>query len=189
MLTQVCLVRHSLDQVDSSFVSFVHEVFSLHDMLFKLLDPKELCSNAYSQDYKVDLIFGFRSLISKYDESLNLQVNQIMLQLDRVKINLDEFNTRQQLCSDNQLVQPIRLVDEILLKNFRRVTSQPEKELIMGIFEGLTYAQIADRSHFSVSYLSRDVATELFELLTEALGYRVSKKSFRHLLEFYVREM
>ena len=189
MLTQVYLVRHSLDQVDSSFISFVHEVFSLHDMLFKLLDPKELCSNAYSQDYKVDLILGFRSLISKYDESLNLQVDQITLKLNSAKINLDRLNTDQQFYSDDQLLQPIKLVDKILLKNFRRVTSQAEKELIEGIFEGLTYAQIADRSHFSISYLSRDVAPELFELLTEALGYRVSKKSLRHLLEFYVREL
>ncbi|MBW4588170.1 MAG: hypothetical protein KME33_23660 [Aetokthonos hydrillicola CCALA 1050] len=67
--------------------------------------------------------------------------------------------------------------------NAGRRLNKVEIAILKGSWENLTYEQIASTASYSVPYVKRHVGPQLWKLLAEALGERVSKSNFRSALE------
>ncbi len=66
-----------------------------------------------------------------------------------------------------------------------RYLSDVETAIVTGALGDRTYEEIAEQSGYSVSYIKRDVGPKLWQLLSKALGEKVSKTNFRQALERY----
>jgi WD40 repeat protein len=75
------------------------------------------------------------------------------------------------------------VADEAVFVNVGRRLSKVEIAILKGSWDNLTYEQIASAASYSVAYVKRHVGPELWKLLTEALGEKVSKSNFRFTLE------
>ncbi|PZO41741.1 MAG: hypothetical protein DCF19_09310 [Pseudanabaena frigida] len=77
-------------------------------------------------------------------------------------------------------------IANVALKASRgRGMSDLETTIFEGALEGLKYDEIADKSGYSPEYLSKDVGTKLWKLLSNALGETVSKTNFQAALTRY----
>ena len=78
----------------------------------------------------------------------------------------------------------IQRSNTILFTNDDKPLSAPEIVILQGIWQGMTYPQMAAASpDYSENYLSRDVGPRLWKRLSKALGKSVSKTNFRVVLE------
>ena len=78
----------------------------------------------------------------------------------------------------------IQRSNAILFGNNDKPLSAPESIILRGIWQGMTYPQMAAASpDYSENYLSRDVGPRLWKRLSKALGESVSKTNFRVVLE------
>ncbi|NJM65590.1 MAG: AAA family ATPase [Acaryochloris sp. RU_4_1] len=75
------------------------------------------------------------------------------------------------------------LIDEAVLDKVGRRLSPVEIAVLQGSWQGQTYEQIADETHYSIGYLKRHVGPDLWKILTEALGEAVTKTTFQTVLE------
>ncbi|MBC6474270.1 MAG: tetratricopeptide repeat protein [Hormoscilla sp. GM102CHS1] len=78
-----------------------------------------------------------------------------------------------------------QIADEAIFALEGQHLRDPEKFIIEGSVEGQTYEQIAEKHGYAESTFKRDYGQKLWERLSEALGEKVSKKSFRAALERY----
>jgi len=78
-----------------------------------------------------------------------------------------------------------QIADEAIFDLEGKHLRDPEKFIIEGSVEGQTYEQIAKKHDYAESTFKRDYGQKLWERLSEALGEKVSKKSFRAALERY----
>ncbi len=78
-----------------------------------------------------------------------------------------------------------QIADEAIFALEGQHLRDPEKFIIEGSVEGQTYEQIAKKHGYAESTFKRDYGQKLWERLSEALGEKVSKKSFRAALERY----
>ncbi len=79
--------------------------------------------------------------------------------------------------------EALEVADEAVFVNVGRRLSKVEIAILKGSWENLTYEQIASEASYSVAYVKRHVGPELWKLLTEALGEKVSKSNFHSALE------
>ena len=76
----------------------------------------------------------------------------------------------------------ISFINQIHLETYQKPLSDLKRTIIEGSWEGKSYQQIADRVSYSKDYINRDVAYELWNDLSQALGIKVSKNSFKATL-------
>ena len=82
----------------------------------------------------------------------------------------------------------LEIINRKLLENKNRPLNDPEIMILRGVWEYLTYNEIALREGYSPGYFTNVVAPELYRRLSELIGKRVTKKNCREYLEFYGQE-
>jgi WD40 repeat protein len=81
------------------------------------------------------------------------------------------------------------LIDEMVLDKVGRRLNKVEVAVLEGSWQGQTYDEIADGTHYSLSYLQRHVGPDLWKTLSEALGESVNKINFQTVLERKRRDL
>ncbi|MBE9042551.1 pentapeptide repeat-containing protein [Oscillatoriales cyanobacterium LEGE 11467] len=81
------------------------------------------------------------------------------------------------------LEEALLVANAAVFDRFGKRLNDVETAIVRGAWESQTYIQIAEASGYSISYITRDVGPKLWKMLSEALGERVSKTSFRAALE------
>ncbi|MFM2062130.1 MAG: hypothetical protein RLZZ507_1800 [Cyanobacteriota bacterium] len=84
---------------------------------------------------------------------------------------------------DLNLDQAIKIANQAVLTKFYRNLTDVEIIVIKGAWEREEYQEIAAKSKYAASYLSQDIAPQLWKLLTEALGEKVKKSNFKEALK------
>lgn len=82
-----------------------------------------------------------------------------------------------------KFLQASNAIQEAAQLLYQRELNLAEKTVLEGSWNGLTYEQLAEKSGYSINYLKQDVGPRLWRLATEMVGVKVSKSSFRELLE------
>jgi WD40 repeat protein len=99
------------------------------------------------------------------------------------------------LCETFEGLEPMEFEDgltiaeQAIFAKLGRHLSQIEVLVLRGSWQGQTYEEIADATHYSVNYLKRHVGPELWKSLTEALSQAVTKANFQGVLERHAREL
>ncbi|MEG4325276.1 NB-ARC domain-containing protein [Microcoleus sp. herbarium5] len=79
--------------------------------------------------------------------------------------------------------EALKLADTAVLAKTNRHLKDIEVIILRGSWEGHEYHKIAEAYGYAAEYLMQDVGPKLWNLLSEALGERVSKRNFRSALE------
>ncbi|ESA38603.1 wd40 repeat-containing protein [Leptolyngbya sp. Heron Island J] len=79
--------------------------------------------------------------------------------------------------------QALALVNDAMSATFSRLLSDAELALFKGAWHGQTYDVIAEESGYASSYFTRIVGPKFWKNLSQALGEKVSKTSFRAAIE------
>ena len=79
------------------------------------------------------------------------------------------------------LEEALDLVESTLEANRGKHLSTPEKIILKAAWENETYSTVAESLYISVGHI-KDVASLLWQSLSELLGEKVTKNNFRHLL-------
>ena len=77
----------------------------------------------------------------------------------------------------------LQLVNDAMSATFSRQLNDVELILFKGVWQGQTYSDIAKESGYAPSYLGRLVGPKFWQNLSQALGQKVSKTSFRAAIE------
>ncbi|MGF1522954.1 MAG: BTAD domain-containing putative transcriptional regulator [Leptolyngbyaceae cyanobacterium] len=77
----------------------------------------------------------------------------------------------------------LKLVNDAMSAQFSRLLTDAELTLFKGAWQGQTYERIAEESGYATSYLTRVIGPKFWKNLSQALGEKVSKSSFRAALE------
>jgi hypothetical protein len=77
----------------------------------------------------------------------------------------------------------IDFVDLEAFANTKRHLKDIEVIVLWGAWQGLTYEETAEVYGYSTTYLRQDVGPKTWKLLSEVLGEKVSKTSFKGALE------
>ncbi len=75
-----------------------------------------------------------------------------------------------------------------MIASQKQPLNPPEIMILRGIWQHLTYNQIAIDQSYSPGYFTNVVAPELFKKLSQLIGKRVTKKNCRALLQSYTQE-
>lgn len=81
----------------------------------------------------------------------------------------------------------LALVNDAMSAAFGRLISDAELALFKGAWYGQTYEVIAEESGYAASYFTRIVGPKFWKHLSQALGEKVSKTSFRAAIEKHHR--
>jgi WD40 repeat protein len=81
----------------------------------------------------------------------------------------------------------IILIDAAVHNNTQRHLKDTEVLVLRGAWSGQGYEEIAEAHHYTTQYLRQDVGPKLWKLLSQVIGEKVSKTSFRMALERYTR--
>lgn len=79
----------------------------------------------------------------------------------------------------------LQLINELLMENKKRALADVERSVIVGSWQDKTYQEIADEALYEISYIRGDVGCNLWKILSQILGVRVTKKNFRTQLQLY----
>ncbi|MGB8691341.1 MAG: NB-ARC domain-containing protein [Microcoleus sp.] len=79
--------------------------------------------------------------------------------------------------------EALKLADTAVFAKTNRHLKDIEVIILRGSWEGHEYHKIAEAYGYAAEYLMQDVGPKLWNLLSEALGERVSKRNFRSALE------
>jgi hypothetical protein len=85
------------------------------------------------------------------------------------------------------LDEAIKIANQAMQNRFGRKLSDMEIQIFKGAWHRHDYDKIAAQTQYSTSYLSQDIAPKLWRSLTEALGEKVKKTSFKEALKRYWR--
>jgi hypothetical protein len=75
------------------------------------------------------------------------------------------------------------IVDTAVFAKTGKHLNDVQRAILLGSFERLTYERIADRSGYSPRYLLQDAGHELWKLLSDIFGERVSKSNYWSVIE------
>jgi len=76
----------------------------------------------------------------------------------------------------------LKLADDLVFVNTRKHLDNLQQMILRGTLQGKKYSKIADESHCSEGHI-KDIASELWKLLSEVLGEEVNKSNFRATFE------
>lgn len=79
----------------------------------------------------------------------------------------------------------IRLTNQAISSHCDRYLSDLEIAILQGVWDKLDYDQIAARTNYATSYISQDLAPNLWKLLSVALGEKVKKGNFKSAIQRY----
>ncbi|GAA6624155.1 AAA-like domain-containing protein [Scytonema sp. NUACC26] len=79
--------------------------------------------------------------------------------------------------------EALKIVDAAIYDRESRHLNDVELTIFRGSWEGRTYDEMAEDSQYKANYLKGDVGHKFWNLLSEALGERVSKSHFREVVE------
>jgi hypothetical protein len=79
--------------------------------------------------------------------------------------------------------EALKIVDAAIYNHESRHLNDVELTIFRGSWEGRTYDEMAEDSQYKANYLKGDVGHKFWNLLSEALGERVSKSHFREVVE------
>ncbi len=82
----------------------------------------------------------------------------------------------------------IFLIDAAVYESMQRHLRDTEVLVFRGSWQGQGYEEIAEAHHYTAQYLRQDVGPKLWKLLSQVMGEKVSKTSFRAALERYGRK-
>ena len=77
----------------------------------------------------------------------------------------------------------LEFINQILMEKVRRRLRSPEITIIKGVWNGLTYAQMAEESSYSTNYLMRDIGPKFWRQLSNVLGEPTGKTNIRLVLD------
>jgi hypothetical protein len=81
--------------------------------------------------------------------------------------------------------EALDFVNQLIRDKTGKPLNETEIKVFKGAWQGLTYIEI---DHLSSKYLEQDVGFKLWRKLTEVLGTKVTKKTFRGVVEGKIRE-
>jgi WD40 repeat protein len=84
--------------------------------------------------------------------------------------------------------QVLRIADEAVTRLRGRGLTDAERVVLKGSCNDQSYEKMAEGSGFSDKYLKQDIGPKLWKLLSEALGRKVSKKTFKTAFQLYIPE-
>ncbi len=77
------------------------------------------------------------------------------------------------------------IADKVVKKSSGRHLTDLQSDLLKASSENQTYEQFANDRGYCLDYIKKDVGSTLWQLLSQALGEKVTKKNFRQALERY----
>ncbi|MEH2037078.1 MAG: formylglycine-generating enzyme family protein [Nostoc sp.] len=122
-----------------------------------------------------------------YLQSTEIKIPFFWFYLLNVGFNLKPFEFDVALIEVNQSAQisrdnPLEIADEIIFTKTAKHLNNTEQLLIQGTLANQTYEQIAASAEYSVRHL-KNVAIKLWEVLSEVVGEKVTKKNLKTVLE------
>lgn len=78
----------------------------------------------------------------------------------------------------------LKLADELMFGSTNKHLDDLERSIVEGVCQGKKYAQVAEESYCTEGYVT-DIAANLWKALSDALGEKVSKSSFKSAIERY----
>jgi NB-ARC domain len=82
------------------------------------------------------------------------------------------------------VAEVLKLADELMFESTSKYLDNLERSIVEGVCQGKKYAQVAEESYCTEGYVT-DIAAKLWKVLSDALGEKVSKSSFKSAIERY----
>jgi len=79
--------------------------------------------------------------------------------------------------------EAVKVANEAVFAKFSRYLTSIETNVLKGAWQNQKYDDIAAKHQYTTNYISKDVAPNLWNLLTEALGENVKKSNFKEALK------
>jgi hypothetical protein len=79
----------------------------------------------------------------------------------------------------------MNIANQAISESTGKYLTDLQSDLLKASCENQTYEQFARYRGYCLDYIKKDVGSMLWHLLSEALGEKVTKKSFRQALERY----
>ncbi|MEZ2301807.1 MAG: AAA family ATPase [Microcoleus sp.] len=80
------------------------------------------------------------------------------------------------------IAEVLKLADELIFAKTGEHIDYLQKAILEGTFQGRTYPQIAEATHSSEGH-TRDIGSELWQILSKGLGEDITKRNFRAILD------
>ncbi len=80
------------------------------------------------------------------------------------------------------ITEVLNVADLVLFTNTGKHLDDIQKHIITGVFQGKKYSKIAEERHCTEGHV-RDIASELWQLLSQLLGEEITKFNLRSTLE------
>ncbi|MDM9381447.1 hypothetical protein QUB80_12120 [Chlorogloeopsis sp. ULAP01] len=77
------------------------------------------------------------------------------------------------------------IADKVIYKSTGKHLSDLQADLLKASFQNKTYEQFANDRGYCLDYIKKDVGSLLWNVLSQALGEKITKKNFRQALERY----
>lgn len=81
-----------------------------------------------------------------------------------------------------EIAEVLKLADELIFAKTGEHLDYLQKAILEGTFQGRTYPQIAEETHSSEGH-TRDIGSELWQILSEGFGEEITKRNFRAILK------
>ena len=82
------------------------------------------------------------------------------------------------------VAEVLKLADELMFESTSKHLDDLERSIVEGVCQGKKYGQVAEESYCTEGYVT-DIAANLWKALSDALGEKVSKSSFKSAIERY----
>ena len=139
-----------------------------------LADPSQVSQELFNHSYPVLEDIALRLP----DALLSAKTNIINLQPFDFEVAIIEINDS--LPSDVE--DYLRIIDESFLSTTGKHLTDIQRQLVVGVLVNQTYEQITGSARYSVAYFKK-VAADLWKILSEAFGEKVTKQNLKSLID------
>jgi hypothetical protein len=99
-----------------------------------------------------------------------------------IKIDYNKLKLPHSVTMD--VTEVLKLADELMFDSTSKHLDDLERLIVEALFQGKKYAQVAEESYCTEGYVT-NIAANLWKALSDALGEKVSKSSFKSAIERY----
>jgi formylglycine-generating enzyme required for sulfatase activity len=185
LLDYARLVQRVFRTPEQVSVAELRSSYQVEDLSLKFPDrllPEELARTLTSSRQIFPNLEGFPAI-----QTFEFKVKTITVNDDEKPFNLKPFEFDVALIEVNQPAQistdnPLQIADEIIFTKTAKHLNNTEQLLIQGALANQTYDQIAALAKYHVRHL-KNVAIKLWEVLSEVVGEKVTKKNLKTVLE------
>jgi AAA+ ATPase superfamily predicted ATPase len=82
------------------------------------------------------------------------------------------------------IAEVLKIADDLVFESTSKYLDDLQKSIVQGVYEGKKYSKIAEESHCSKGHVT-DMASNLWKVLSEAIGEKVSKSNLKSAIERY----